>query len=312
MTGPTTPPAETIGHAQGAVFDMGYQRYEGPREGRGRARLAVFKDGVRTALGLGRGGRAKILPWSFIGLMTAVGFILALVAGAAVLFAGPDAAEQLSLPSHSDFYGIASIFFLVFAAIVAPDLLCPDRQNGVINLYLVRPLSGSDYIAARWFAFLAVSLFAAWLPQFVLMVGLVMGNPDPVGYLREHWVDVPRILAAGAAIAAYTTTLAMLVAAFSSRRAYAAVFLVGLFVISTPFTTGLASEIGGTAGQWISMFNLSNIPVHVNDVIFGEVSEITGEAPASELRSWVLVGWYFLWVLLPGGVLWARYRRLTP
>jgi ABC-2 type transport system permease protein len=271
-----------------------------------------LKDGVRTALGLGRGGRAKILPWSFIGVMTAVGFILALVAGAATMFAGPNAAEQLSLPSHSDFYGIASIFFLVFAAIVAPDLLCPDRRDGVINLYLVRPLTGSDYILARWLAFLFVSLFAAWLPQFVLMVGLVMGSPDPVGYLMEHWIDVPRILAAGAAIAAYTTTLAMLVAAFSSRRAYAAVFLVGLFVISTPFTAGLASEIGGTVGQWISMFNLSNIPVHVNDVIFGEVSEITGEAPASELPPRILVGWYFLWILVPGTVLWARYRRLSP
>ena len=28
------------------------------------------------------------------------------------------------------------------------------------------------------------------------------------------------------------------------------------------------------------MFNLTNIPVHVNDVIFGDVSEITKDAPA--------------------------------
>ena len=104
----------------------------------------------------------------------------------------------------------------------------------------------------------------------------------------------------------------MLVAGFTNRRAYAAVFLVGLFVVTTPFTTGLAMEIGGTAGQWISMFNLTNIPVHVNDLIFGEVSDITGAAPASELATWILVSWYFLWVLVPGGVLWARYRRLTP
>ncbi|MGH7607162.1 MAG: hypothetical protein ACREME_07465 [Gemmatimonadales bacterium] len=101
-------------------------------------------------------------------------------------------------------------------------------------------------------------------------------------------------------------------AAFTTRRAYAAVFLVGLFVITAPFTAGLAQEIEGAAGQWISMFNLSNIPVHVNDVIFGEVSEITSEAPAGELPAAVLVGWFFLWVLVPGGVLWARYRRLTP
>ena len=88
----------------------------------------------------------------------------------------------------------------------------------------------------------------------------------------------------------------MLVAGFTTRRAYAAVFLVGLFVITTPFTAGLASEIGGTAGQWISMFNLSNIPVHVNDVIFGELSAVTSAAPASELPDWLLVAWYFLWV----------------
>jgi hypothetical protein len=146
----------------------------------------------------------------------------------------------------------------------------------------------------------------------VLLIGLVMGNPDPIGYAIANWLDVPKIIVAGAALAAYTTTLAMLVAGFTTRRAYAAVFLVGLFVITTPFTTGLASEVGGTLGQWISMFNLTNIPVHVNDLIFGDVSNITSVAPARELPAAVLVGWYILWVLVPGGVLWARYRRLTP
>jgi len=302
--------SEVVDHGHGTVFDIGYQRYDGPREGRARGRRAIFKDGVRTALGWGRGGRAKILPWCFIGLLVGIGFILALVAGAALLFGGPDAVAQL--PSHSDFYGITSIFILVFAAVVAPDLLCPDRRNGVINLYLVRPVTGTDYIMARWLAFLAVALFVAWLPQFVLMLGLVMGNPEPATYLREHWLDVPRILASGAAIAAFTTTLAMVVAAFASRRAYAAVFLVGLFIITAPFTQALANEVEASVGQWIGLFTLNNIPVHVNDVIFGETSEITGESPSSELAPAVLVGWYFLWILVPGTVLWARYRRLTP
>ena len=35
----------------GTVFDIGYQNYAGAREGRGRGRFAIFKDGVRTALG---------------------------------------------------------------------------------------------------------------------------------------------------------------------------------------------------------------------------------------------------------------------
>jgi len=302
---------EVPAHPEGTVFDIGYQRYEGPREGRGRSRVAVFRDGVRTALGLGRGAKAKILPWSFIVVLTGIGFILALVVGAAqLLVAGPEALA--TLPSHSDFYGIASIFFFVFAAVVGPDLLCPDRRDGVINLYLVHPITGTDYIVARWAAFLVVSLFVAWLPQFVLLVGRVMGSPDPIRYLDDNWTDFPKILASGAAMAVYTTTLALLVAAFTKRRWYASVFLVGLFAVTTPFTTGLAAEIGGTAGQWISMFNLSNIPVHVNDWIFGEQSEITSVAPAAGLSTRILVGWYCLWVIIPAAVLWLRYRKLAP
>ena len=110
----------------------------------------------------------------------------------------------------------------------------------------------------------------------------------------------------------YATTLAMLTASFTTRRAYASVFLVGLFAVTTPFTIGLASEVGGTTGQWISMFNLTNIPVHVNDIIFGEVSEITSEAPAKELSATVRIAWYALWTLGPGALLWSRYRRLSP
>ena len=47
---------------RGEVFDLGYQHYQGPREGRMRARKALWANGVRTALGLGRGTLAKVLP----------------------------------------------------------------------------------------------------------------------------------------------------------------------------------------------------------------------------------------------------------
>ena len=136
----------------GTVFDIGYQHYTGPREGRGRSRRAIYRDGLRTALGLGRGGRAKLLPWAFVGVLAIIAFIMALVAGAAARMA-PNAAEQMNLPSHSDYYGIASIIMFVFAAVVGPELLCADRRHGVIHLYRVRPLSGTDYIASRWAAF---------------------------------------------------------------------------------------------------------------------------------------------------------------
>jgi len=294
----------------GTVFDIGYRNYTGEREGVKRSRLAVYKDGIRIALGFGRGGRAKILPWFFIGVLAFIGLIMAIVAGAASRLGGPDAVSQL--PSHGDYYGIAAIIIFIFAAIVAPELLCRDRREGTINLYLVRPLTGGDYIAARWAAFLTVVIAAAWLPQIILFLGLSMGDPDPIGYLRQHWLDIPRFLAAGIVMAAYATTIAMLVAAFTLRRAYASVFLVGLFVITTPFTIGMASEIGGTAGEWISMFNLADIPLYVVDLIFGRPSMLTKDSPAVHLTAATLILWYVAWTLIPGAILWWRYRRLSP
>jgi ABC-2 type transport system permease protein len=294
----------------GTVFDIGYRNYTGAREGRDRSQRAVFKDGIRIALGFGRPARAKVLPWFFIGVLAFIAIVMALSAGALSRAMGPEAASRL--PSHSDFYGIASIILFVFAAVAAPELLCPDRRDGTINLYLVRPLTGSDYVMARWAAFLMVMLGAAWLPQLILFLGLSMGAAQPLEYLKQHWLDIPRFIGAGAAMAAYTTSLAMLTASFTTRRAYASVFLVGLFAISTPFTVGLAMEMGGTVGQWISMFNLTNIPVHVNDIVFNDVSEITSEAPARELGSTILAAWYFVWTLGCGALLWWRYRRLTP
>jgi ABC-2 type transport system permease protein len=296
--------------ASGTVFDIGYRGYDGVREGRGRSRRAVFKDGVRIALGLGRGGWAKLLPWLFIVVLAFIGLILALTAGAAERIAGPGASANI--PSHSDYYGIASIVLFVFAAVVAPELLCRDRREGTINLYLVRPLTGSDYVVARWAAFLTVMVGAAWLPQIILLLGRAGGAPAPMTYLAANWLDIPRFLLSGVVMAVYAVTLAMLTASFTTRRAYASVFLVGLFVITAPFTLGLSQEIGGKTGQWISLFSLTNIPVHVNDVIFGEISEMTEEAPARLFPAGVKVAWYFAWTLVPFGVLWARYRKLTP
>jgi ABC-2 type transport system permease protein len=296
----------------GTVFDIGYQRYTGSREGRGRAWRGVFRDGVRIALGLGRGGRAKVLPWLFIGVLSAIGTVMALIAGAANLMQGDGTAERMNLPTHADLYGIASIVLYVFGALVAPELLCRDRREGVLQLYLVRPLTGGDYVAARWAAFLIVMIAAAWLPQIILFLGLSMGARDPGAYLQAHWLDVPRFLLAGVAMASFITSLAMLTASFTTRRAYAAIFLVGLFVVSAPFTIGLAEELDGLAGQWISMFTLTNIPVHVNDIIFGQSSGVTEEAPARKLPAAIRIGWYLGWTIVPSVLLWWRYRRMTP
>lgn len=296
--------------AGGTVFDIGYRGYDGPREGRAAARRAVFIDGVRAALGFGRGGRAKILPWAFLALMSLIALIMALVAGAAARLAGPGA--ELNLPSHGDLFSFASVILYAFAALVAPELLCRDRRDGTLSLYLVRPLTGGDYIVARWLAFFAVMMLAVLGPQLVLFGGLSLGHPTPLAYLREHWLDLPRTIASAVVMASYFTSFALLVASFTSRRAYASVFLVGLFAITTPFTAGVSQEIGGEVGQWIAMFNLTNIPLHVNDAMFGGFTELTEDSPARTLPTLLHVAWWALWTGGAAAALYARYRRVAP
>ena len=43
----------SVGPAE--VFDLGYQGYEGERTGRWSRRRAIWRDGIRISLGLGRG-----------------------------------------------------------------------------------------------------------------------------------------------------------------------------------------------------------------------------------------------------------------
>lgn len=301
----------------GELFDLGYQHYDGPREGRARARKAVFFDGFRTTLGLGRGAGAKVLPMLLFGAAMAPAVILALIAS---LSEG-----QLDLPGHPEYYSIVSVVLLIFAAIIAPELLCPDRRNGVISLYLVRPLSITDYVAARWLAFFAITLLLVYSGQMVLLAGLILSASDPVEYLKDNWLDIPRILAAGFLLAAFITTLPLAVSAFTDRRALAAAFVIGIFVISTAASgilTGCdegsgnrgdaeCEPITGDAGKWLSMVDISRAPTYVNNKIFDVDSGDPRDRSNADLPPIVPVVWY---ILLTGGLgtaLWLRYRRFS-
>jgi len=211
----------------GEIFDLGYQHYEGPREGRTRARKAIWVDGIRTALGLGRGSRAKIMPGILFTIVMLIAVIMSLIASAA------DFGDEL--PNHADFYRIISVILLIFSAIIAPELLCPDRRDKVIYLYLVRPLTVFDYVAGRWLAFASVSALLICSGQIILFLGLTLAADESLDYLRDNWTDVPRFLCAGLVVAAFTTTLPLAVSAFTTRRAFAASFVIGIYFISAIF-----------------------------------------------------------------------------
>lgn len=295
--------------ATGRVYDLGFRRYEGPREGRRRAVLAVYEDGLRTTMGLGRGGRAKVVPWLFVGASLIPALVMALIAGAVDRMApGFNAANDL--PSHAGYYALASIVLLVFVAVIGPELFCPDRRDGTISLYLVRPLTATDYAAARWAALVTFTVAAAWLPQIVLLAGLVLGAPDPVAYLGDHWLDIPRFLLAGAALALYFASFATLVASHTTRRAYAAAFMVGLFVVSGAVVGSVVDVLSLGTARWLALLSLLDLPLYMNDLVFGG-KPTAGTTAGEHLPAAIQVGWYLLVCSLATLLALRRYRRLS-
>ena len=306
----------------GELYDLGYQHYRGPREGRMRARKAVFVDGFRTTLGLGHGPLAKVLPILLFGAAMAPAVIMAIIAS--------QTEGLLDLPDHSDYYQIVSVILIIFSAIIAPELLCPDRRNGVISLYLVRPLTTTDYVVGRWMAFFTITLLLVYSGQMVLLAGLVLSATDPWDYIRDNWLDIPRIFGAGLLLAIFITTLPLAVAAFTNRRTYAAAFVIGLFIISTaaasilthcdesndggrrsPEGTMQCEPLTGDSAKWFGLLDMGRVPRHVNDMIFEVEDESWRSQLSAELPRIVPIGWY---VVLTGGlafVLWWRYKRLS-
>ena len=122
------------------VFDLGYHGYEGERTGRWARRGAIWRDGIRTALGLGRGVGAKVAPWLLLGLALVPMVVLVVVAA----FVGPATdPDDFELPSYGDYYEWAMVPLGLFAAVVAPRIgimrgvlleassLTPDAMSGV-------------------------------------------------------------------------------------------------------------------------------------------------------------------------------------
>ena len=288
---------------RGEVYDIGYQRYDGPREGRARARKAVWINGVRTALGLGRGWTSKILP----GLLLLALMIPALVF---TLIASTLPVTSSEIHDHSDYYQIASIVLLIFSAIIAPELLTADRRNGVINLYFVRPMSPTDYVVGRWLAFFSITLVLVYLPQIALLTGLTLGADIPLDHLRDNWQVVPRFLGAGFVLALFTTTIPLSVASFTTRRAYAAAIVIGIWVIAAVTGNALVEELQGENIKWFALIDLRSVPIYINDMIFAKVSDSDINTVANDLPRAAVIAWYLALVVVPGTLLWWRYRNL--
>ena len=242
-----------------------------------------------------------------------------------------------AVPGAADYYALVGFVLVIFGAIMAPELLIADRRSNVLQLYLVRPLTSTDYVAARFLAFFSVVLALVYSGQVILQTGLILTAAEPLSYIRDHWLTIPRFLAAGVVFALFITAIPLAVATFASRRAYVAAFVIGAFMVSSFVTNGLVAAevcdeprpevpseaaqgavfdtcrpVTGDAAPYISLLDLFQVPQTLNTMIFGEEEDDapTGTA-VTELHRLFPIGTYVALTAVPCLLLWYRYRRLT-
>jgi ABC-2 type transport system permease protein len=281
--------------AAGVIHDIGYQRYQGPRLGRGYATRSLFTHSLRTAYGLGRSAKAKVFPWLVVGIVGTVAVVVTAVravTGETVLaYAGlPDAVFPL---------------LILFGAIVAPELLSRDLRNGVLPLYFSRPLRRTDYGLAKLAGLASAlwSLLAGW--QLVMFLGGVF-TLDGWSQVWDETVDLAQGLAYAAVHAVVVGAIAALIASLVSRRAVAAPIVVAAFLVTLP-VVGLLEALGGqTAQQIAGLFSPGTLVVGVRVWLFGDFEGAPDLGGFEPLYGAVTLGLVVACV----GLLLVRYRRV--
>lgn len=292
------------------IVDRGYRHYEGIRTGRRGAMAAIVREGYRRVLGLRRKARRKVLPWFLIVLALLSVVILIAITWVESRLPTPLETADL-LPRYGGYFDFISVIALLFSAYVGPELLIPDRTQGVLNVYFSRPLSVGDYLIAKVFAYAAIMMSFWLVPQTIFHLALAGLSPDGfLGYLSSTTDILWKIPLAALVFFVTHASLALLIASFLNRvGAAAGVFLAGLLGLNIVAVFFLeATEAPGT--RWATLLAIEQHPRYIRDWIFDidslrYIPERAGFGPGISL---LVVGGL---VVLSISTLFWRYRRLT-
>jgi ABC-2 type transport system permease protein len=282
------------------IYDRGYRTYDGPRLGPAGARRAVYKDGVRRVLALGRKAREKIFPWTLISIAVV----------AAAVFIGVNwvardvPAGVAEVPRYGELFDFYSWISLLFIALAGPQLLIPDRTKGVLSVYFSRPLTVDGYLASKAGAFATVVGAIYIVPQVVLHLGLALiAEEGFLSYLGAHLDILWKVPVTTAAFIAVHGAVVFALSAIIDRSGIAAAAFLGILFAGAAVAERVA-EAGFAGSRYFALLAVDHHPRIIRDHFFGDTVAYAPEQAGFEV--WVSV--VAVVVLAAAATVFVRYR----
>jgi ABC-2 type transport system permease protein len=301
MTLPEPVPAARAS-ATGAIYDLGYRGYDGPRLGRRAAIATLFWASLRAAYGLKRSGRAKIVPWGLAAFLVAPAAVTVAVKALAPI--APDTF------TYDNFLWNMQVLLAIFVAAQAPEMVSSDQRNQVLSLYFSHALQRSDYALAKLAALAAAIFGLAVAPMLVLFIGSVLLAPDVPAAFRDEAAHLPQVIGAPLIYAIPLSALGLAIAAYTPRRAYATGAIIAVFIVSAAVGAILGERSQSGLGDISQMLNPAVALDGTRDLLVGK-SVRDSPVKSTGIPLW-LFGVEALGIAVIGsGVVWWRYRRIS-
>jgi ABC-2 type transport system permease protein len=220
---------------QGAIHDIGYRHYEGPRLGAAYVRRSMYVDTLRGAFGLGRSARSKVMPFVLLAVLAVPAVVMGIVTG---YFGLP------TLPlGYTEYVFALQVAVVIFVGSQAPAAMSRDLRFRVAPLYFSRPITRAQYVQAKY-AGLATALFVLMaVPLTLLFVGALLAELP----LEDQVRDYLRALIGAVVLALVLAGIGLVIAALTPRRGLGVAAVVGVLLVSAGIqgiVRSIAEEFG--------------------------------------------------------------------
>jgi ABC-2 type transport system permease protein len=209
----------TTPNQTGAIHDIGYRHYDGPRLGPTYIARSLFVHSLRGAFGLGRSARTKVMPL----LLSAVMVLPAVIIAAVAIFTN---ADELPLEYTANAVNL-QIIVAIFVASQAPQSVSRDLRYRVVALYFSRPLSRHAYVQAKLLALSAALFLLLAVPLLVLYGGALLAQMPFWDNTRGFLIG----LVGTAVFAVVLASIGLVIAAFTPRRGLGVAAIVAVLLV---------------------------------------------------------------------------------